>query len=121
MRIGVGLTKVFSFFLRGSKRIPKGAAKKVAKTIAEPTFGGLTQSVISQLAEETPRGIGAVIDGDTVSFIYKSASGKIKKAVPIVFDATGRLVAHLGNGSNFQAGAPRIFLEKLASAMKVNK
>lgn len=84
----------------------------------EKMFGGLTQSTLDGLARATNRGVRAVVDGDVLRFVYKSASGKSTNAASFSFDDAGKLIARFGNGPYWSANSPRFFLEKILEARK---
>lgn len=85
----------------------------------EKFFGGLKQSEINEIVSNTYRGVKAVIDGDTLEYSFKSASGKQTPTARIELDSAGELVFTFL--SFFNAQSPRLFIENLRDAMnKVN-
>lgn len=80
---------------------------------SEKVFGGLAQSTLDSLAKDTYRGVKAVVQGDTLEYIYKTASGKGVISALFKLDDAGELVGYLGNGPRFAANSPRFFCEKI--------
>jgi hypothetical protein len=83
----------------------------------EKSFGGLKQSVINEIVSNTFRGVDAVIDGDTLEYWFKSASGKKTATAGIELDSAGELVFTFL--SYFDAKSPRFFIENLRA--EINK
>lgn len=120
--VGAPIATAFIYALIKGKasRIPANSISKVANNVAsglannpEKVFCGLTQSTLDDLAQNTYRGIKAVIEGDTVKYLYGSNSGKSIISALIKFDEKGKLVVYLGNGPSFAAKSPRFFFEKV--------
>jgi hypothetical protein len=84
----------------------------------EKTFGGLTESTLDGLARATYRGVRAVVDGDDLRFVYKSASGKSTASAIFSFDDAGEAIAYLGTGPYRSANAPRFFWGKVLEALQ---
>ena len=80
---------------------------------SKKVFGGLAQSTLDGLAKDTYRGVKAVVQGDTLEYIYKSASGKTINSALFKFDDAGKLLGYLGSGPYFAANSPRFFCEKI--------
>ncbi len=80
---------------------------------SEKLFGGLSQSTLDGLAKSTNGGVKAIVKGDSLEYFYKSASGKSIYSTIFNFDDKGKLIAHLGNGTNFYANSPRFFYETI--------
>ncbi|MEI7579582.1 MAG: hypothetical protein WCJ58_06165 [bacterium] len=85
---------------------------------SEKVFGGLTQSTLDGLAKETYRGMKTVIHGDSLEYIYKTASGKGINSALFKFDDAGKLLVYLGNGPSFAAKSPRFFCDKILELMR---
>lgn len=102
--------------------------KNIAKTVLNPVenidnipekiFAGIPQSKIDELVNNTFRGIKATIDGNTLTYIYESASGKTKNSAEIIIDSKDKINVFLGNGSQFQSKSPRFFAESLKKMIK---
>lgn len=102
---------------RAVSDIAQGASD--ATINAEKSFGGLKQSEINEIVSNTYRGVKAVIDGDTLEYRFKSASGKQTPTARIELDSAGELVFTFL--SFFDAKSPRFFIENLRDAKnKVN-
>lgn len=84
-------------------------------------FGGLPQSVIDDLVKDTHRGVKAVIQGDTLEYMYQSATGKSINSALFQFDREGNFVGYLVTGSYSATNSPRLFSEKLLEKMKKSK
>lgn len=85
----------------------------------EKSFGGLKQSEINEIVSNTYRGMKAVIDGDTLEYSFKSASGKHTSTARIIKDSAGELVFTFLSYSD--ANSPHFFIKNLRDAMnKVN-
>lgn len=105
-------------FSMGSSSAVSDIAQAASDATIE-TFGGLKQSEINEIASNTYRGVKAVIDGDTLEYCFKSASGKQTPTARIELDAAGELVFTFL--SYFDAKSPHLFKENLRDAMnKVN-
>jgi len=87
-------------------------------TQPEPTFNGLSQSLLDNLAKETSRGVKSVIEDNGVSFFYKSASGKQINSAFYRLNEAGELICYTGNGSYLAANSPRFYLKKLYTALE---
>lgn len=126
MPIAVVATTATFFLLKGKKSgIPVNLISNVTNNVVsglaknpEGAFGGLTQSKLDGLAKETYRGVKAVVEGDTLKYMYKSNSGKSINSALFKFDDAGKLVGYLGNGPAFAAGSPRTFFEKILEKMQ---
>lgn len=86
----------------------------------EKTFEGISQNEINTLVQATQRGVKAVINGDVIEYSYSSKSGKTIKMVEIAVDSTGKLIATLGNGSNYNSNSPRIFARSLKKLIRAS-
>ena len=124
--MAVASTVVTHTILKGKiGRIPANSISDVTNNVvsglannSEKVFGGLTQSTLDGLAKATSRGVKAVIQGDTLQFVYKSASGKTTNSALFKFDDAGKLLAYLGNGSYYAAKEPRFFCEEMLKIMR---
>ncbi|NOU72559.1 hypothetical protein GC098_14170 [Paenibacillus sp. LMG 31458] len=103
-----------------SSRLVSDIAKVVSDStiIAEKSFGGLTQSQINEIVSNTFRGVKAVIDGDTLEYVFKSASGKLTATERYTMDSAGKIVTTFQSFSD--ANSPRAFIINLIDAMKAN-
>ncbi|WP_211740978.1 hypothetical protein [Ornithinibacillus massiliensis] len=81
----------------------------------EKSFGGLKQSELNEIASNTFRGVKAVIDGDTLEYWFKSASGKKTSTARIGLDSAGELVFTFL--SYRDANSPYSFIKNLRDAM----
>jgi hypothetical protein len=86
---------------------------------AEKSFGGLKQSQINEIVSNTYRGVKAVIDGDTLEYWFRSASGKITATAKIELDSEGNIVCAFLPYSG-AANSPRSFIKNLIEAMRAN-
>ncbi|KAA0941643.1 hypothetical protein FQ087_21050 [Sporosarcina sp. ANT_H38] len=94
-------------------------AQVASDATIEKSFGGLKLSEINEIVSNTYRGVKAVIDGDTLEYYFKSASGKQTPTARIELDSAGELVFTFRSYIN--ANSPRFFIENLRGAMnKVN-
>ena len=103
-----------------SSRVASDIAQVVSDATinAEKSFGGLKQSQINEIASNTYRGVKAVIDGDTLEYWFRSASGKKTATARYELDSAGKFVCTFC--SYFDAKSPRFFIENLLEAMKAN-
>ena len=115
---------LYTIFKGKTVKIPAKQISDVTNVISgfvgksEKIFGGLTQSKLDGLAKSTDRGIKAIVEGDTLKYFYKSASGKSIYSTLFNFDDKGVLIGHLGNGPNYYANSPRFFSEKILEKMQ---
>lgn len=100
-----------------SSRVASDIAQVVSDA-AEKSFGGLKQSQIDEIVSNTFRGEKAVIDGDTLEYWFRSASGKGTATARFELDSAGKIVCIFL--SYFDAKSPRFFIENLIEAMKAN-
>lgn len=85
--------------------------------IREAVFGGLTQSELNEIAKKTYRGLGAVIEGDSLIYYYNSAS-RNRKYATFWFDEKGVLRVNPGNGPNLASKSPQFFCDKILKRMQ---
>lgn len=100
-----------------SSRVVSGLAQVVSDA-EEKSFGGLKQSQINEIVSNTFRGVKAVIDGDTLEYVFKSASGKSTATERYKLDSAGNIVTTFQSFSD--ANSPRAFIINLIEAMKAN-
>jgi len=112
--LGYAVTKVISS-PKSSSAVSDIAQVASNATINEKSFGGLKQSEINEIASNTYRGVKAIIDGNTLEYSFKSASGKKTPTARIELDSAGELVFTFL--SYFDAKSPRFFIENLKDAM----
>ena len=100
------------------KSIVEAGAEAAAEIVPDttPVFLGLTQSKLDELVKSTGRGVKALVEGDTLRFVYKSASGKMTNSAILEPGPLGEYVMRLGNGPYAQANAPRFFFKKIYDA-----
>ena len=80
-------------------------------------FGKVTQKELNKIIEETPRALKAVIEGDTLNYIFKSASGKTKHTAFIKLDEQGNIKEFIS--PYIDANSPKFFVEKLNKLIKL--
>ena len=82
----------------------------------EKTFGGLTESSLTELASEIYRGVKAEIDGNTLEYFFKSASGKQTSTAKFeINDAKEVVMTFI---SHVTANSPREFHRSLIKAIE---
>lgn len=101
----------------GAATLAKNSSE-VIKTIPK-TFEGVTEEEINNLAQATYRGIKARINGDTLTYIYRSASGKTKNYAEVAMKEGGKRVVTLY--SNMTANSPRQFVYALEELIESKK
>jgi hypothetical protein len=91
------------------------------KNNSNPLFGGISQRTLDKMAKDTFRGVKAVVQGDTLEYFYKSASGKTINSAMFKFDEAGKLVGYLGDGPYNSSNSPRFFCEKVLEKILTKK
>ena len=113
--IGVFVVKKGKFPVKLSRVVSDIAqVASDAEINTEKSFGGLKQSEINEIASNTYRGVEAVIDGDTLEYLFKSASGKQTLTARIGLKA-GELVFTFLSYNN--ANSPHSFIKNMRDAM----
>lgn len=115
------LVKKGKFPVKFSKVISDIAQNKPDTTVevVEKTFGGLKQSVIDELVENTYRASKAVINGDTLDYWFKSASGKNTYQASLILDSLGKINIQLVKAHPEATSSPLAFGRSLLEAMKM--
>jgi len=99
---------VFLLSERDNKASKNGQATKA--------FGPFSQRELDAMVKSTPRGVSAVVMGDTLTYTYHSASGKTNNAASFQIIG-GKVISKLGSGPYSYAGSPQMFCGKLIEAI----
>jgi len=92
------------------------SGSETVKAISE-TFLGVTEEEANNIAQGIDRGVKAIINGDTLTYVYRSASGKTKNIAEFTKDSKGEVIGTLF--SNFTANSPRKFGRELIELIKL--
>lgn len=110
----LSVASVGSYLLLKNKvNVSSGDAVETVKDSAEviekvtKTFAGVTEEELDNLAKSTARGVKAVIEGDTLRYVYRSASGKTKNIAEFNQNESGEIIGSLF--SYVSAKSPRQF------------
>lgn len=91
----------------------------VPNTNTNPALQNLTKDMLDKLIDISPRGIKAVVQGDSIKYIFSSASGKTTYNFWFDFDKMGNLIKAWG--TNTGSNSPRFFLDNLMKLLeKIN-
>lgn len=92
-------------------------AKQAKESIK--SFGNITQTEIDEIVANTYRGVKAEIDGDTLRYYFKSASGKSTPTSNYKIDGEGKLINTFLSYKD--AKSPWIFEELLNKLIEEKK
>lgn len=118
--IATTATVILGYAVKNGK-IPIKSASDIVQAVSDATsneeksFGGLTLSKINEIVSETYKGVKAEIDGDTLEFVFASASGKKTATAKFILDSAGKLAITFLPYKD--AKSPRIFMDNLRDAM----
>ncbi len=119
---GLGLVLAGTYLLNKGNKTDGKEMESVIETIVEPTFCGMTESQLTDLAQSISRGERVKVLGDKViEFIYRSKRGRQQQSTRFILDENDNLVRYVGMGPYGQANTPKFFHEKLLEAIKENK
>lgn len=109
------------FHSNGHKEENKEIVMPVIKEVIEPTFGGIKESLLNELAQSISRGEGVkILSERALIFYYKSKRGREKQSTKFVLDEAGNLIRYEGMGPYALAHTPKFFQEKLLKALDKN-
>ena len=92
-----------------------------AEEVVEPTFQGIKESDLTQLAQTISRGERVKVLGEKVLiFFYKSKRGREQQSTKFVVDEAGNLIRYEGMGPYALANTPKFFQEKLFEVLNNN-